>query len=419
VKKSLLMRGMVAAALLASVATTAVVATPAQAAVPNTTNLVAVGSDTTQDVMATILGLITPGAGTGLYNIKAQQTPAVAVPADSTCSTGITFDTPAGVGETLAPNGSGAGRNALKAEETAGPGSTPRGCVDFARSSGAPRGLATDGANMEYYAYAMDSVGIVTASPYAPGSISQADLLKIYNCTYSDWAQLPGGGEGPIQRYIPNLAGSGTASFFKSDLLGGFDSTTVSALAGAVPGSPYACAPVIVTGEENDFKNIATANHDSAIMPFSVGQWLFMSKLRLNPTLDLRYGTRVLGQVTGTAVNANTIRWEPLNNNYVVNSGILSSTPVNEANVKVNTAAPDFYGIRYVYNVADTVVLDYADVKSLIGFSNVAAGTKSTLCSGGFASTISSAGFQPLSAVGNPGDASHNLAGSTCRKYIN
>lgn len=413
------MRGLVAAALLASVATTALVSAPAQAAVPNTTNITAVGSDTTQDVMATILGLTTPGAGTGLYNVKAQQSPALAIPADATCPTGITFDTPAGVGEVLAPNGSGAGRNALKAEETAGPGSTPRGCVDMARSSGSPRGLATDGANMEYYAYAMDSVAIVTASPYAPGSISQGDLLKIYNCTFSDWAQLPGGGSGPIQRYIPNLASSGTASFFKSDLIGGFDATTISQPAGGVPGSAYACPPVIVTGEENDFKNIITANHDSAILPFSVGQWLFMSKLRLNPTLDLRYGTRVVGQVTATAVNANTIRWEPLNSNYVVNAGTTPATPVNEANIKVNTPAPDFYGIRYVYNVADTVVLDYGDVKSLVGFTNVAAGTKSALCSAGFASTISSAGFQPLTAAGNPGDGSHNLAGSTCRKYIN
>ena len=82
------MRGMVAAALLASVATTMVVTTPAQAAVPNTTNMTAVGSDTTQDVMSTILGLTTPGAGTGLYNINAQQNPAVTVPTDATCRVG-------------------------------------------------------------------------------------------------------------------------------------------------------------------------------------------------------------------------------------------------------------------------------------------------------------------------------------------
>src|SRR5207342_124195 len=117
------------------------------------------------------------------------------------------------------------------------------------------------------------------------GSISQADLIKIYNCTYTDWAQLPGGGEGPIQRYIPNNASSGTASFFKSDMIAAVPNggVGITAAAGTVPGSPYACPDVVVGGEENDFKNIVTANHDSAILPFSVGQWLFMSKLRLNP----------------------------------------------------------------------------------------------------------------------------------------
>ena len=62
---------------------------------------------------------------------------------------------------------------------------------------------------MQYYAFAMDSVAVVSTSLAAPGTISQADLLKVYNCTFTDWSQLPGGGSGPIQRYIPQ-AGSGT-----------------------------------------------------------------------------------------------------------------------------------------------------------------------------------------------------------------
>lgn len=416
------MRGLVAAALLASVATTMVVTTPAQAAVPNTHNITAVGSDTTQDVMATLLGLTTPGAGTTINNINAQQNPAVTVNSDASCSTTIIWHTAPGAGETASPNGSGAGRTALLAEETAGAGGTPRGCVDIARSSGAPQGKATDGNNFEYYAYGMDSVAAVTASPFAPGSISQADLIKIYNCTFTDWAQLPGGGHGPIQRYIPNNASSGTAKFWKSDMIPGVASGGVGIIkaAGTVAGSIYACPDVIVTGEENDFKNILVDNHDSAILPFSVGQWLFMSKLRLNPSLDLRYGTRVVGQVTPT-VNANTIRWEPLNNNYVVNSGSSVDTPVNEANIGVNLATPDFRGIRYIYNVVDNILPDYGDAKDIVGFTNTAASAnKSPICSGTRSSTISSAGFAPLSAAGNPGDGTHNLNGNaTCRLYVN
>ena len=414
------MRGAVAAALLASVAAT-MVSTPAQAAVPNTTNLTIVGSDTTQDVMSTIAGLTTPGAGTVIANINAQQATPVTVPSDSTCSTAITWHNAPGAGETQSPNGSGAGKNALKGEETAGAGGTPRGCIDIARSSSAPSNVAGgDSLQFEYYAYAMDSVSAVTASPYAPGSISQADLIKIYNCTYTDWAQLPGGGEGPIQRYIPNNAASGTAKFFKSDMIPGVANggVGITAAAGTVPGSPYACPDVIVTGEENDFKNIVTANHDSAILPFSTGQWLFMAKLRLNPTLDLRYGTRVLGQITGTSVNANVIVWEPLNSNYRVNAGTTAQTPVNEANIAVNTAAPDFRGIRYIWNVVDKVLPGYGDAKDMVGFTNTGGGTKSALCNNGFSSTITSAGFQPLSTSQTSGDGSHNAAGSTCRQFI-
>lgn len=222
-KKSLLTRGIAAGVALASSAAFLVTLAPtAHAATPV---IVAVGSDTTQEVMGAILN------GTGQYNVKAQQSPTLSVPADApTCTVAQNYMTPlvAGPGNVLAPNGSGAGRNALIAEETAAAGS-PRGCIDIARSSGAPRGIGAgkDTATMQYYAFAIDSVGVVSPSLAAPGTISQVDLLKVYNCTYTDWSQLPGGGSGPIQRYIPQ-AGSGTRTFFISDMLGGFDPTTVS-----------------------------------------------------------------------------------------------------------------------------------------------------------------------------------------------
>ncbi len=263
------------AAFLVTLAPTAHAATPV---------IVAVGSDTTQDVMGAILN------GTGQYNVKAQQTTALTVPADApTCTVAQTYHTPAGAGEVLAPNGSGAGRNALIAEETAAAGS-PRGCIDIARSSGAPRGIGAgkDTATMQYYAFALDSVGVVSPSLAAPGTITQANLLKIYNCTFTDWSQLPGGGSGPIQRYIPQ-AGSGTRCFFISDLLGGFDPTTVSSAS---------CPAVNQSIEENEATQVALADHEKAILPFSTGQWIFQANNHLNPSIDLRNGAKLIGQTT-------------------------------------------------------------------------------------------------------------------------
>ncbi len=397
--RSLLSRGLAAglaiassAAFLVSVAPTAHAAAPA---------IVAVGSDTTQDVMNVIL------TGADNYNVLAQQSTPKTVPSDTSCNVSQTYHTPAGAGEVLAPNGSGAGRNALIAEETAGAGGTPRGCIDIARSSGAPRGIGAgkDTATMQYYAFAMDSVGAASLSLSAPGTISQADLLKVYNCTYTDWSQLPGGGSGPIQRYIPQ-AGSGTRSFFLSDMLGGFDPTTVSSAS---------CPAVNQSIEENEATQVPTADHEKAIFPYSTGQWVFHANNKINPTIDLRNGAKMLGQVTtGLATNANTVRWNTVDGQYEPNIGTTASAPVNEANIKLNNPTPDYNGIRYVFNVLDTVSPDYTKARGLVGFDNVASGTKSPLCSNGKRTTLISFGFAPLSLTGG---GSTNLAGSSCRYY--
>ena len=101
-------------------------------------NIVIVGSDTTQTAMATLTTNYNASAKNtdpdAVYNILALQTPAKTVPADSQGDcVSTTYDTPAGVGETLAPNGSSAGRDALKASVANGDG-----CISVSRSSAAP-----------------------------------------------------------------------------------------------------------------------------------------------------------------------------------------------------------------------------------------------------------------------------------------
>ncbi len=101
-------------------------------------NIVVVGSDTTQTAMATLSANYNATAKNtdpdSVYNILAVQTAAQTVPADSQADcVATTYHTPAGAGEVLAPNGSGAGRDALKASVANGDG-----CITIARSSAAP-----------------------------------------------------------------------------------------------------------------------------------------------------------------------------------------------------------------------------------------------------------------------------------------
>ncbi len=138
-----------------------------------TQNIVAVGSDTTQTAMATLSALYNVNAKNtdpdSVYNILAVQTAAQTVPADSQADcAATTYHTPAGAGEVLAPNGSGAGRDALKASVANGDG-----CITIARSSSGPRAIGTtpgtDNSTFEYYAYALDAVGWGSTS--APGAV--------------------------------------------------------------------------------------------------------------------------------------------------------------------------------------------------------------------------------------------------------
>ncbi len=78
-----------------------------------------------------------------------------------------------------------------------------------------------------------------------------------------------------------------------------------------------------------------------------------------------------------------------------------------------NAAVP---GVRYVYNVADTLLPDYNGAKMIIGFDNQANGTKSVLCNGDDASTITAQGFLPLT-TGSGAPSGSDAAGSTCREF--
>lgn len=367
---------------------------------PGQVVIAAAGADATVKVMDPLL------SGTNQFNIPTLPATPFAVPGDANCSDLAYVQSSPGAGQVIAPVSAGTGLDALKAQEANPAGQ--KGCIDIARSSAPPRGLAKDPATFEYYAFALDAVSWASPSLAAPATLTKQNLKDIYACNITDWSQVPGGGSGPIQRYFTQI-GSGTGSFFISDLLDGQDPTLVS--------SPS--CPAVKRIQQSEGTQIAAADHESAILPYSGGDWTFQANNHLNPTIDVRNGAKLGGIISASATNANIARWNSIDVGYELNTGTVTTTPVNEANVKLNSPTPDFPGVRYVFNTIDTASPNYAEAAAVVGFTNVPGGAKSPLCSGAKRTTILSYGFASLSAAGNPGASNPNLAGATCRKYTN
>jgi phosphate transport system substrate-binding protein len=356
-------------------------------------NITFAGSDTTQDFMAAIAGQYNSDATANpdpdtLYNVLSQQFAPLTVPADGHCATARTYHTPAGAGETLAPNGSSAGRNALKASVQAGDG-----CIDVARSSGPPRAIPTDLPSFEYYAFGIDAMGWSSASTKAPANLTIAQLRGIYNCTFTNWNQV-GGSAGPIQRYVPQT-GSGTYQFFISDLIT-FDPALFSG---------PSCPAVIFT-QENSGELIATnGDQEEALVGYSMGNWVAQAR---GVAPDQRAGQ--------------TLRNLDGQNLVVFPGGVATPNtapgPVQESNITLNDPTPAYVGIRYVWNVIDNTHVNYAEAKRYVGFENATTGSSgnpsaSPLCSGAKVNTIQDFGFGPLDNT----ISSHNLLGSNCRLW--
>lgn len=344
------------------------------------------------------------------------------------------------------PFGSGAGRNYLATEdsgtgpagnglngnggaETAGHGF---GCVDIARSSGAPRAAGGgDKSTFEYYAYAFDALSWATTSTHAPAVLTHQQIKDIYLCNVTNWNQV-GGTDGPIVRYLPQ-AGSGTRSFFISDVLGGHTPDNVDDNT-----SNDHCGTAITNGakplqlvEENQAKTVAGADVDAAILPFSAALWNYYTFNEINGSIDKRcppHGTCAkLGAITTTGgnVTASPTLWVPGDHAYELNTGGV----VTDANVKQfsgsawNEATGSFVGIRYIYNVLDNVAntRGYQAAWQEFGFDNTSnTGSKGQLCdsSTGFGGTAGalmvSDGFAPLPALAN---SNSNKPGSNCRFF--
>ncbi|WP_026360007.1 substrate-binding domain-containing protein [Amycolatopsis nigrescens] len=313
--------------------------------------IAAAGSDTTQDVTAAIFANANSPVAQADWNLDPDNyvnvpptpTSGFPVPGDEFCAA-KTY----GPGGTPAPNGSSAGKNALKASADAGDG-----CIDIARSSSGRS--ASDPASFQFYGFAKDGVSWATSTsgPGAGAALSLTQLRDIYTGAITNWNQV-GGANATINRYLPQ-PGSGTRSFFTGTVLG-FE--------------PAAGSYTEV--QEND----ATAVDASGITPFSIAQFIAQGN---GVVTDKRNGfdVRALsgagydGAPYGTS--AQTGKLEP-------------------------TFADAFRGARTVYHILDTRSRSYEQAKNAVGFD---LGGPSPLCNGELGTTLSENGFKPLAADGN------------------
>jgi PBP superfamily domain len=240
--------------------------------VPDSSDLVGVGSDTTQDVLNAL------AAG---YNSR---TPTPANRLASWDATGSPTIVPAqGCAPIARPDGSSAGIAALR-DDTAG-------CLEFARSSRAATPADT---GLRFVPFAADAVSWVKAgTSNAPTSLSRAELRDIYTCAKTRWTQVGGTSAATIIPILPN-PNSGTRAFFL---------TAISAT--TTPVNPGAC---VVNGvrpgtgtliQENDARELSRAlppggSAANALLPYSVAKYVFQGKPR---SISPLRGSSVVGNI--------------------------------------------------------------------------------------------------------------------------
>jgi ABC-type phosphate transport system substrate-binding protein len=230
--------GLAAAAMAAG----PVLADPPAGTTPAATDIVSVGSDTTQVVSNQFSVDFNATSPSSKYY--------------SWDATGTTPITPkSGATSITRPNGSGAGITELT--------SVTHTTVDIARSSRGPK-VGTDPSTDLFIAFAKDAVGFSAfTGGNAPATLSVADLQAIYGtCTITKWNQIldiPGytGGTSTIKAYLPQ-ASSGTRSFF------------LQALGITTPGT---CVQA-TTPEENEGTNAAFTGNVDALFPYSIAHYV-------------------------------------------------------------------------------------------------------------------------------------------------
>lgn len=263
---SKVLAGTAAAAAMVAMTAGPALADPPSGTTPGHTAAVGVGSNTIQyvlDQLAYNYDHANPNATSKLYSWDAVNPDTLAI--------GDNIVTKKGCAAIARPNGSGAGVAALEANARPS-GDSTNYCVDFARSSSARSDTAPPCASggICYVSLAGDAVtwadrSAAAGGTNAPANLTTAQLVKIYECTDTNWKQV-GGKSAPILPFLPQTS-SGTRAFFLTALGGG-----------TTPITPGACVQDGTTSDPNSLEEnegINTLlNSPNAIFPFSVGSWL-------------------------------------------------------------------------------------------------------------------------------------------------
>lgn len=245
-----------AGAIVATTALTAGLASPAGAAptiydptfVPGATDLVGVGSDTSEIVM----NYLAEGHG-GMSGFNTGKT------TGRVASFAAGIDPPTivlreGLAPITRPNGSGNGKKTLY-------GTTNIPDVNFARSSSSLNSAEVS-AGLKQYAFAVDGMKLAVSksATNAPSAVTANDMVKIYDGTYDTWSDLPGyDGPAPaaaIKPLVPQ-SGSGTYSFFVDQLKAANGGNTVNISGNA---------------ETQEHSDVDIKDDPNAIAPFSTAR---------------------------------------------------------------------------------------------------------------------------------------------------
>jgi ABC-type phosphate transport system substrate-binding protein len=267
-----------------TIGTGTALADPPSGTVPALTSIVGVGSDTTTPLFSGSPTENSSGSLVTDYNATSPANDLWSWDAVNP-STGDTGDTIVTKGSSSTdttcsitrPDGSSAGITEL--EDSPTDGGDP--CVDFARSSRGPE--STDPTTIAFVPFAGDA--ITYASPTSssvtspvPAGMTVADLADIYNCTWTNWDQVPGNSanDAPIVPVLPQ-SNSGTRSTFLLLLGGGTTALTPGSCVvngTAADGDAIEENTGLSTGNEDQFGTTATSTTVDDVFPYSVGDYI-------------------------------------------------------------------------------------------------------------------------------------------------
>jgi ABC-type phosphate transport system substrate-binding protein len=322
----------------------AAVADPPSGTTPKTTDIVSVGSDTTQTVSNAIAGHYNAAKPTSRYYSW-----------DATGS--ATINTKSGCASITRPNGSGAGIAALKSGAKTG----SKYCIDLARSSRGPApGDGSTALPLAFVAFAKDAVTwSANSTTNAPSSLTTTQLKSIYSCDASilgtgktgkvTWNEVGGTSTSAVVPVIPQ-ASSGTRSFFLSKI----GVTTVGTCV----------VPTDNSVEENQGTNAIFSNGNKAneVFPYSIAVYLAQSVHNHGAGTQ---GNLKLKSVNGTAPTSGTGTSTTINPAFPYSRSVYNVVRDNGTSTHVPTGLQKLLGsgsnTGYICtsSTAKSTILDY------------------------------------------------------------